>query len=181
VVVVAIVVVMFLAGVVLRAVGSGPVTREDAIEDWMGRGLTRDQAECMADRAEAEFGSVDPDLDDAPREDFRELMRMIVDCQGAIGEVSDCLVDGMVDVIGEDNLRGDRFIEATQELSVDDRIGIAQVGMVCGGLSEAAAECVTDAMVAEFGRDTFESPRLQLTPAQQSRVQEMSMDCAAEG
>jgi hypothetical protein len=179
---------VLVVGGVLVLAPIGAATREgnrdsraDWVEELMGDGATRSQAECVADGAEREFGEPSPDFSEAGREELTELMRLVIECQGTTGALSDCVLDGVVDVIGEDNLRGDRFIEATQNTSVDDHVRLVRVGLECGGLPPAVARCVTDMMVEEFGRDTFEAPGLDLTPDQQSRVRAITTECATQG
>ena len=143
-------------------------TREDAAGDARARGMTDEQASCVADRV------------DTPSDDLRTSLTHLFECLGADVGSEGCLVDAMTEIMDLESANAAEFIDAEAALDAGDRERIAEAGLRCRGMSAEVATCVTDSMRREFGKEVF-APRAgpQLSDEERQEVDAMSAKCTA--
>lgn len=79
--------VVLALGLVVGACGGDSYDRGDAIDELVDGGLTREQAECVVDRAEDTFGIEKLSSDDEPTdEEQRQIGEIVTQCLGVESE-----------------------------------------------------------------------------------------------
>lgn len=152
---------------------------EQMREALEAEGLSDDEIDCIEDSFVDDYGSVD-DAWDAAQEDARVTLRPLVSCMevlGVSGEVGECVGDMFVDQYGNGSMGVDEFTEVVEDLGPPDRMALSASSLVCQGLPPDIADCVVDAMDAEYP-DMFEPERMEpLTAEQQGFMFAAAEDC----
>ena len=171
-----------VVGSALRVLGFNPEEQSSAEqmrEALEAEGLSDDEIDCIEDSFVDDYGSVD-DAWDAAQEDARVTLRPLVSCMevlGMSGEVGECVGDMFVDQYGNGSMGVDEFTEVVEELGPQDRMALSASSLVCQGLPPDIADCVVDAMDAEYP-DMFEPERMEpLTAEQQGFMFAAAEDC----
>jgi hypothetical protein len=154
--------------------------RDQIVDEIVSGGGSREQADCVADRVEA--AGVEADVRSLSEKDATAVFRIVLECFTGGALPSECYLDAILDVAGAESFKDLWALrDASRSVTVDQRIELFEASFVCQGATPAVARCITDAMLKEFGRDIFESTRLELTLNQeQAALQEIRAACAPD-